>query len=158
MISWVIYAVVVSGLLTLAALLLERMVHAIGGPVRWAWSGAMMASVSLPALLGLAAARTVPSARLELSTLSPGVPVFQIMPLWPELAGAGAVLDGERVTKRTLEGLDPDGVDRVEVVKGGAAEAPYGAEAAGGVIQIFLRQSGSETDGRDPFHRPGSGS
>ena len=53
-------------------------------------------------------------------------------------------LDGERVTRAALEGVEPDEIERIEVVKGGAAEALYGAEAAGGVIQIFLKDAGAD--------------
>lgn len=400
MTSWLMYAVLVSGLLTLAALLTERMLHALGRPVRWVWSAAMVASVGLPALLGLAAARTRGSGAVEPSPLSGEGPALQLTLVWPDLAGPGQVLepwvlpvwtvssfvlaalllagiarlrlraarwptvrlpegeallsedfgpaliggiparvvlprwalhlgprrlrmimaheeehlragdvplllggallvavapwnpfawvqlrrlraaveldcdrrvlgrgmapaayarllldlaagprgrilpwaalathpsllerrltmivcgtkrvsrpvvagfgflaaalvflackadapplapdasaetvvqeaqfkaqqeasgveavrepmiflDGKRVTKAALEGLEPEGIDRVEVVKGGAAEALYGAEAAGGVIRIFLKGSGSETEGDDPSPRPGSGS
>ncbi len=42
--------------------------------------------------------------------------------------------------------IDPDGVERVEVLKGAAAAALYGDEAAGGVVQIFLK---------DGVRRPG---
>ncbi len=39
-----------------------------------------------------------------------------------------------------LDTLDPDTIDRIEVVKGGAAEALYGERAAGGVIQIYTKR------------------
>ena len=38
-----------------------------------------------------------------------------------------------------METLDPDMIDRIEVVKGAAAEALYGDRAAGGVINIFTK-------------------
>ena len=38
-----------------------------------------------------------------------------------------------------LEGLNPDNIDRIEVIKGGAAKELYGEEAAGGVIQIYIK-------------------
>lgn len=45
-----------------------------------------------------------------------------------------------------VPGLDPDDIERVEVIKGGAAEALFGEEAAGGVIQILLKsESAAET-------------
>jgi TonB-dependent SusC/RagA subfamily outer membrane receptor len=39
-----------------------------------------------------------------------------------------------------LATLDPETIDRIEVVKGGAAEALYGERAAGGVIQIYTKR------------------
>ena len=40
---------------------------------------------------------------------------------------------------RSLATLDPDAIERVEVLKGAAATALYGEEAAGGVIQIYTK-------------------
>ncbi len=39
-----------------------------------------------------------------------------------------------------LASLDPDAIERVEVLKGPAAAALYGSEAEGGVIQIFTKE------------------
>jgi len=36
--------------------------------------------------------------------------------------------------------LDPDAIERIEVIKGKAAEGVFGKEAAGGVIQVFLKK------------------
>jgi len=49
----------------------------------------------------------------------------------------GALQEGG---EEAIKGLNPDRIERIEVVKGGAAEAIFGAEAAGGVIQIFLKK------------------
>ena len=60
-------------------------------------------------------------------------------------------VDGVRVNGiNDLEGLslipslDPDAIERVEVIKGAAAKTLYGEEAANGVIQIFTKDGGSE--------------
>jgi len=42
-----------------------------------------------------------------------------------------------------LNDLNPDDIDRIEVVKGPAATTLYGAEAAAGVIQIFTKRGGN---------------
>jgi hypothetical protein len=52
----------------------------------------------------------------------------------------GVLVDGG---KEALAALNPDQIERIEVIKGAAAEAVFGAEAAGGVIQIFLKKIGS---------------
>ena len=52
----------------------------------------------------------------------------------------GVRMDGDRVV---LDELDPDEIERVEVLKGGAARALYGEEASGGVIQIFKKPAGA---------------
>ena len=41
-----------------------------------------------------------------------------------------------------LNDLNPDDIDRIEVIKGPAATTLYGTEAAAGVIQIFTKQGG----------------
>ena len=41
-----------------------------------------------------------------------------------------------------LSDLNPDDIDRIEVIKGPAATTLYGTEAAAGVIQIFTKQGG----------------
>ena len=40
-----------------------------------------------------------------------------------------------------LDSLDPEDIDRIEVIKGGAATALYGARAAEGIIYIYLKES-----------------
>ena len=53
-------------------------------------------------------------------------------------------IDGERVERSAMEGLSPDQIDRVEVIKGEAATELFGEEASVGVIQIFTKEgSGS---------------
>ena len=53
-------------------------------------------------------------------------------------------VDGVRiedgVAKTVISELNPDLIDRIEVIKGAAAEAIFGPEAADGVIQIFLKK------------------
>lgn len=59
-------------------------------------------------------------------------------------------IDGVRVEadrETVLSELDPDTIDRIEVVKGDAAVRLFGDEATGGVIQIFLKDVGSAHPG-----------
>ncbi|HSK11949.1 MAG TPA: carboxypeptidase-like regulatory domain-containing protein, partial [Phnomibacter sp.] len=58
-----------------------------------------------------------------------------------DLAGTGPIIlvDGIEI-KTGLTGLDLSAVERVEVVKGAAAGTLYGAQGAGGVIQIFTKR------------------
>jgi hypothetical protein len=51
-------------------------------------------------------------------------------------------LDGELQEggMEAVRGLDPDRIDRIEVVKGPVAQAVFGEEAGDGVIQIFLKK------------------
>ena len=53
--AWIVYGLVVSAVLYLAALLMERAARWIGGPTRWVWAGAITLGWTLPVL-----ARRVP--------------------------------------------------------------------------------------------------
>lgn len=44
----------------------------------------------------------------------------------------------------SISKLNPDDIDRIEVIKGPAAERLYGEEGANGVIQIFMKLEGDE--------------
>jgi len=50
--------------------------------------------------------------------------------------------DREDAAGRVLQMIDPEDIDRIEVIKGAAATAIYGVEAAGGVIQIYTKDGG----------------
>lgn len=62
--AWMMYATVVAGLLSLAALALERAAAVLGGARRWPWAGATAASVAFPALAILGFSPAAGSARL----------------------------------------------------------------------------------------------
>lgn len=47
-------------------------------------------------------------------------------------------------TASPLDDLDPDDIDRIEIVRGPAAATLYGAEAASGVIQVFTKRGESD--------------
>jgi hypothetical protein len=55
-------------------------------------------------------------------------------------------VDGVRVESGAgeLERIDPGRIERIEVLKGAAAVRLFTEEAAGGVIQIFLKAEGGE--------------
>ncbi|MBO3276874.1 TonB-dependent receptor domain-containing protein [Pseudomonas schmalbachii] len=70
------------------------------------------------------------------------------------------LVDGQRIASASsgttsLEFLDPQQIERIEVVRG-ARSALYGSDAIGGVIQIFTRKG--EGDGLKPYVRLGAGS
>ncbi|MDE2803761.1 MAG: TonB-dependent receptor plug domain-containing protein [Gemmatimonadota bacterium] len=50
-----------------------------------------------------------------------------------------------------LSDLNPDEIDRVEVLKGPAASTLYGSEASGGVIQIFTKRGRSNSSANFSF-------
>jgi hypothetical protein len=54
-------------------------------------------------------------------------------------------MDGELVDRSVMEELNPDQIERIEVLKGDAAIEMYGPEAVAGVVQIFTKDgSGSQ--------------
>ena len=50
---------------------------------------------------------------------------------------------GPNVTASPLNDINPNDIERIEVIKGSAASTLYGTEAAAGVIQIFTKQGTS---------------
>lgn len=50
-------------------------------------------------------------------------------------------IDGVRIdpSSEALDIVNPDRIDRVEVIKGPAAKTIYGSEAENGVIQVFMK-------------------
>ena len=52
-------------------------------------------------------------------------------------------IDGVRMP-RVLGNVDPDDIERIEVIRGPAALELYGEEASAGVIQIFLKHESPE--------------
>lgn len=52
----------------------------------------------------------------------------------------GSVSAGGGASPSRLDDLNPDAIDRVEVLKGAAAATLYGTEASNGVIQVFTKQ------------------
>jgi TonB family protein len=55
-------------------------------------------------------------------------------------------VDGVRVDQSVLDRFTPDGIERVEVIKGEAAEAAYGPEASAGVVLITLKEAQDEQE------------
>jgi hypothetical protein len=54
------------------------------------------------------------------------------------------MVDGERASEAVLKEISPDRIDRIEVIKGGAAERVVGPDGAGGVISVLLKKVGSK--------------
>ena len=50
---------------------------------------------------------------------------------------------GARTTSSPLDNINPNDIDRIEVIKGSAATTLFGTEASAGVIQIFTKRGAS---------------
>ena len=57
-------------------------------------------------------------------------------------------VDGVRTRQDLFDEIDPDQIERIEIVKGEAAIVMYGDDAAGGVILIFLKPDAAGGAGR----------
>jgi TonB-linked SusC/RagA family outer membrane protein len=90
------------------------------------------------ALVGKIAGATISSA-----SGSPGANVSILLRGINTLQGGTSPLilvDGVQMSSTTLQSLDLNTVDRVEVVQGAASATIYGAQGANGVIQIFTKR------------------
>jgi outer membrane receptor protein involved in Fe transport len=71
------------------------------------------------------------------------------------LRGAGSLLaynatmkvylDGVEITDRTFAAIDPNSIERIEVIRGPQAATIYGSDALSGVMRVFSKRGGSET-------------
>ena len=59
--------------------------------------------------------------------------------------GASPGLRGPNVYASPLNDIDPNDIERIEIIKGAAATTLYGTEAAAGVIQIFTKKGTSDS-------------
>ena len=59
-------------------------------------------------------------------------------------------MDGVRLSGG-LPDIEPESIERIEVIKGQRAMELYGDEAAAGVVQIFLKSGGIATDSEPKF-------
>ncbi len=70
----------------------------------------------------------------------------------PRRASHVVYVDGIRVDDSSdmVKGFNPDRIDRVEVLKGSAAQVKYGSEAENGTIRIFMKpRDGSDREVSD---------
>ncbi len=64
---------------------------------------------------------------------------------WGSLAGATCCAFSGGAGEDRLSDLNPEEIERIEVLKGAAAATLYGSEASGGVIQIFTKRGRSNS-------------
>ncbi len=75
-------------------------------------------------------------------TLSPALSLFSVRGA-SSLNGTGAMkvfVDGVEAAGFGTSPVDPNSIERIEVVRGPQAATLYGADAAGGVVQIFTKR------------------
>jgi TonB-dependent SusC/RagA subfamily outer membrane receptor len=130
--------------------LLERRLTMLINGARRKGPMATLVSIAATVLLSAAACEATapalgPDASLEVAT-NRSIQLPSAEEMQRIMGGTGAPLifvDGERLDGRdpdvALEGLDRDDIESIEVIKGPAATALYGADASGGVIRINLK-------------------
>jgi hypothetical protein len=122
--SWLLHVLLVSGLLTLAAMAAERLVRSLRLPVRWVWAGALGLTAAV-VLLSLPGAPLAPASDEAPGSALVALPHAGEIPVSPSempheageaegiVAGAAAFLDGVRGLRLLPEGsraatlLDP---------------------------------------------------
>ena len=70
---------------------------------------------------------------------------------WGSMAGATCCAFSGGAGEDRLSDLNPEEIERIEVLKGAAAATLYGSEASGGVIQIFTKKGRSNSAPRFTF-------
>jgi len=86
--------------------------------------------------------QAVPSA---VAFYSPALPVFTNLSVRgvSSIEGSSAMkvfVDGVEAASSTLAPVDPTTIERIEVIRGPQAATVYGADAAGGVVQVFTKR------------------
>jgi bla regulator protein blaR1 len=101
--SWMLYATLISLFFALAARILETPVRQQGWPTRWLWSGAMLGSVVLPLLAATGIHRRSANSSIDVSPTGEATPpAFLSAPLeW-----AGTTTDAARMAIPVLVDLD----------------------------------------------------
>jgi TonB-dependent SusC/RagA subfamily outer membrane receptor len=128
--------------------LLERRLHMIVNNVSGTKPLRTLAMLAMCALLAVAACESPPPTGVQ-SDLGEVTDVSQQTAAAPEASQMIDIspsegepplvyVDGIRIASG-LSDLDTESIDRIEVIKGAAAEAMFGAEAAHGVIHIFTK-------------------
>jgi iron complex outermembrane receptor protein len=93
--------------------------------------------------------QAVPSA---VAFYSPALPVFTNLSVRgaSSIEGSSAMkvfVDGVEAASSTIAPVDPTTIDRIEVIRGPQAATIYGADAAGGVVQIFTKRGDFTSEG-----------
>ena len=92
---WLLYGCALGGLLGLGALAIERVAALLHAPTRWAWLGALVATVALPATLALRPQIAPPAAAVASVTQTTQLP-----------SGSGAVVTSHRPPRSSAATLD----------------------------------------------------
>jgi hypothetical protein len=126
--------------LLLGALAVGALVAACDAPVPTEVRDAIVEAMGEEGVEGMDAASDNPTEIRVSGAFAEGMPLIYV--------------DGVRVNGiddldglSLIPSLDPDAIDRIEIIKGAAAMRLYGEEAANGVIQIFMKTEEADAEG-----------
>ncbi len=139
-----------TGVLQDTALLAEVVVTGVGVPVSKNNTAIAIHSIKVnnkikppSADMGQFLIGKIPGAQISSINGSPGAPVNILLRGVNTVMGTSIpmiLLDGLQVKATSLQTLDINTIDRVEVVEGAAGASLYGAQGANGVIQLFTKK------------------
>ena len=122
--------------------LLERRLKMNVRGARRSGPGRTAVAVAGAGLLMVAACEAPPPTAVPPTAEGPVAGTVRVLGGTQPLMRPLVYVDGVRV-QGVPENLDPGRIERVEVLKGGAAQAIEGPDAAGGVIRIFTKEAGA---------------
>lgn len=98
-----------------------------------------------PQMLADIVRQEVPTAVGFANPVNPQATLFTVRgasSLSPTNSAMKLLIDGVEAAKPSLAAVDPESIERIEVIRGPQAATIYGADAANGVIQVFTKRGG----------------
>jgi TonB-dependent SusC/RagA subfamily outer membrane receptor len=110
-----------------------------------------VAGVRVTPSAGAAGASTFIEIRGSTSLTGNNQPLFVIDGIPIQTGGGGGGVDGVAFSDRAID-LNPDDIETITVLKGGAATALYGLRASNGVILVTSKKGTAQTKMKVDFH------
>ena len=110
-----------------------------------------VAGIRVTPSAGVAGASTFVEIRGSTSLTGNNQPLFVVDGVPIQSGGGGGDVDGVAYSDRAID-LNPDDIESLTVLKGGAATALYGLRASNGVILITTKKGTTKTKMKVDFH------
>jgi TonB-linked SusC/RagA family outer membrane protein len=110
-----------------------------------------VAGVNVTPSSGAAGASTFIEIRGSTSLTGNNQPLFVVDGIPIQTGGDGGAIDGVAISDRAID-MNPDDIESMTVLKGGAATALYGLRASNGVILITTKKGTTNTKMKIDFH------
>jgi TonB-dependent SusC/RagA subfamily outer membrane receptor len=98
-----------------------------------------------PQMLADIVRQEVPTAVAFANPVNPHATLFSVRgasSLSPSNSALKLLIDGVETANPSAAAVDPESIERIEVIRGPQAATIYGADAANGVIQVFTKRGG----------------